>query len=262
MNAMKIKYENRNFLLVFFSLFFLTSTAFSQKKYVVHFIFSGKDTSYEGYQLDLKTQFESRQNAATYINELARSLAVKGFAGASVDSMFYDSTGAMVSLHLGQKFKWLKIITDSADKKVLEKIGWNEKTFENRLINFSAIELEQKYLGIGPSAHSYNGQIRTWNRANNPLYIKSIQQNIIPFEKEILHESQKINEYVMTSIRTIEGLDLEFIESHFSKKERERIENILKEKVLQENYFIKNKKIILTDTGKLLADRIAVELFL
>lgn len=120
----------------------------------------------------------------------------------------------------------------------------------------------KKYLGIGPSAHSYNGQIRTWNRANNPLYIKSIQQNIIPFEKEILHESQKINEYVMTSIRTIEGLDLEFIESHFSKKERERIENILKEKVLQENYFIKNKKIILTDTGKLLADRIAVELFL
>ena len=106
--------------------------------------FSGKDTSYEGYQLDLKTQFESRQNAATYINELARSLAVKGFAAASVDSVFYDSTGAMVSLHLGQKFKWLKIIMDSADKKVLEKIGWNEKTFENRLINFSAIELEQK----------------------------------------------------------------------------------------------------------------------
>lgn len=120
----------------------------------------------------------------------------------------------------------------------------------------------KKYVGIGPSAHSYNGEIRTWNRANNPLYIKSLQQNIIPFEKEILSNSQKINEYVMTSLRTMEGLDLQFIESNFSKKESERIENILKEKVLQENYLIKNKKIILTDPGKLLADRIAVELFL
>jgi oxygen-independent coproporphyrinogen-3 oxidase len=65
----------------------------------------------------------------------------------------------------------------------------------------------------------------------------------------------------MTSLRTIEGMDLNFIQNYFSKKERIRIENILKNKIEKENYFIENDKIILTDQGKLFADRIAVELF-
>ncbi len=120
----------------------------------------------------------------------------------------------------------------------------------------------EKYIGIGPSAHSYNGNIRMWNRANNVYYIKSLQQNIIPFEKEILSESQKLNEYVMTSLRTMEGMDLLFIENNFSINERERIENLFNQKIKKENYFIKNNKIILSDEGKLFADAIAVELFL
>jgi oxygen-independent coproporphyrinogen-3 oxidase len=89
-----------------------------------------------------------------------------------------------------------------------------------------------------------------------------LQQNIIPFEKEILTESQKINEYVMTSLRTAEGLDLEIIENNFSPREKNRIEELLKEKVKIENYFMKDDKIILTDEGKLFADAIAVQLFL
>jgi oxygen-independent coproporphyrinogen-3 oxidase len=120
----------------------------------------------------------------------------------------------------------------------------------------------KKYIGIGPSAHSYNGKIRMWNKASNRLYINSLHQNIIPFEKEILTESQKINEYVMTSLRTAEGLDLEIIENNFSPREKNRIEELLKEKVKIENYFMKDDKIILTDEGKLFADAIAVQLFL
>jgi oxygen-independent coproporphyrinogen-3 oxidase len=120
----------------------------------------------------------------------------------------------------------------------------------------------EKYIGIGPSAHSYNGKERMWNKANNSLYIQSLQQNIIPFEKEILSESQKLNEYVMTSLRTIEGMDLLFIENNFSKKERARIEELFNQKIKKESYFITNHKIILTDEGKLFADAIAVELFL
>ncbi len=119
----------------------------------------------------------------------------------------------------------------------------------------------QKYIGIGPSAHSYNGKMRMWNKANNVFYIKSLEQDIIPFEKEMLTETQKMNEYVMTSLRTIEGLDLNFVEQHFSHKEKTRIENLLKEKIKKENYFIQNNKVILTDEGKLFADAIAVELF-
>ena len=120
----------------------------------------------------------------------------------------------------------------------------------------------EKYIGIGPSAHSYNGKERMWNNANNALYIQSLQQDIIPSEKEILSESQKLNEYVMTSLRTMEGMDLLFIENNFSKKERARIENLFNQKIKKENYFISSNKIILTNDGKLFADAIAVELFL
>ena len=120
----------------------------------------------------------------------------------------------------------------------------------------------EKYIGIGPSAHSYNGKERMWNKANNALYIQSLQEDIIPSEKEILSESQKLNEYVMTSLRTMEGMDLLFIENNFSKKGRERIENLFNQKIKKENYFISSNKIILTNDGKLFADAIAVELFL
>lgn len=119
----------------------------------------------------------------------------------------------------------------------------------------------KKYIGIGPSAHSYNGEKRTWNKANNSEYVRSLEQNILPVEEEILTESQKINEYVMTSLRTIEGLDLNFIENNFSLKQRKRIEAILESKIDKTNYQKVNEKIILTAVGKLFADRIAVELF-
>ncbi len=120
----------------------------------------------------------------------------------------------------------------------------------------------KKYIGVGPSAHSYNGKMRMWNKANNIHYLKSLEQNIIPFEMEILTETQKMNEYIMTSLRTIEGLDLDFIEKYFSQKEKNRIEDLLKQKIKKENYCIKENKIILTDEGKLFADAIAVDLFL
>lgn len=120
----------------------------------------------------------------------------------------------------------------------------------------------EKYIGIGPSAHSFNGNERSWNVANNRIYIQSLQQNQIPSEKEILSSSQKLNEYVMTSLRTIEGMNLNFVEEKFSAKERKRIEKLLETKIEKKNFFRENDRIILTDEGKLFADRIAVELFL
>lgn len=119
----------------------------------------------------------------------------------------------------------------------------------------------KKYIGFGPAAHSFNGNERIWNKANNPLYIQALQQNTLPIEKEVLSESQKLNEYIMTSLRTIEGMDLLFIEESFSIKERERIENIIRDEVNKEQYFLKKNHIILTDEGKLFADGIAVKLF-
>ena len=69
----------------------------------------------------------------------------------------------------------------------------------------------RKYLGVGPSAHSFNGYSRQWNMANNVLYVQSIQQGVIPFEKEELTTEQQYNEIVMTGLRTSEGIDLDRI---------------------------------------------------
>jgi len=64
------------------------------------------------------------------------------------------------------------------------------------------------YLGLGPSAHSFNGSARQWNVANNSLYIQSLAKDLVPFEEEILSPMQQLNEYIMTSTRTMEGLSL------------------------------------------------------
>jgi len=151
--------------------------------------------------------------------------------------------------------------------KMLRNAGYEQYEISNfakpgfRSRHNSSYWQGKKYIGIGPSAHSYNGKERMWNTVKNIFYIKSLQENTIPFEKEILTDKEKTDEYIMTSLRTIEGLDLNFIDNNFSNAERERIENILETKIEKENFFRQNEKIILTDKGKLFADAIAVELF-
>ena len=119
----------------------------------------------------------------------------------------------------------------------------------------------QSYLGIGPSAHSYNFKSRQWNIANNALYIKSIEQNIVPFEIENLTTIQKINEYLMISLRTIEGCSLQFIENKFGENFLSEIK--MKTVELSKNQLIeiRDNHIVLTTKGKLLADKISVDLF-
>jgi oxygen-independent coproporphyrinogen-3 oxidase len=114
------------------------------------------------------------------------------------------------------------------------------------------------YLGIGPSAHSYNGIIRQWNIANNALYIKCIQQATIPFEAETLTAKQKCNEYIMTSLRTIEGLDIKVAEKDFGYPILKEAEKFIQQELMQ----LQNNFLQLTNAGKLRADGIASALFL
>jgi oxygen-independent coproporphyrinogen-3 oxidase len=119
----------------------------------------------------------------------------------------------------------------------------------------------KKYLGLGPSAHSYNGVERRWNVANNNQYIESLNQNEVAFEKEELSATQKLNEYIMISLRTMEGCDLNYIKKKFGETKKERIiENAMKF-IEQENLELKNEILILSKKGKLLADGIASDLF-
>jgi oxygen-independent coproporphyrinogen-3 oxidase len=119
----------------------------------------------------------------------------------------------------------------------------------------------EPYLGIGPSAHSFDGKSRQWNIANNALYIKSISDNTIPFERETLTPVQQFNEYLMTALRTMWGINQERVEnfgepflSHFLKKSNTFLDNGLLEK--------QNNSYRLSHQGKFFADRIAMEMFL
>lgn len=117
------------------------------------------------------------------------------------------------------------------------------------------------YLGIGPSAHSFDGNARQWNVSNNALYIKSIEKKEIPFEKEILSDENKADEYIMTSLRTSGGLDLQHAVlqvQNFNNRIAERAVRWIETK-----HLVREKAILrLTTKGKLLADAIAADLFL
>lgn len=118
----------------------------------------------------------------------------------------------------------------------------------------------KSYLGLGPSAHSYNGSSRQWNIANNSLYIKGIEKNIIPFEKEELTSTQKINEYIMTSLRTLEGIKLDNLEKLSGETTIAIIHDA--QKFISQNLMErKNGSLVLTNKGKLFADGIASHLF-
>ena len=117
------------------------------------------------------------------------------------------------------------------------------------------------YIGIGPSAHSYNGKQRAWNIANNAKYIQSINQNILPDEIEILNESDQFNEMIIIGLRTISGIDLNRINSEFSQQ---LIDSFYQEinQLLEENLIEKQEnKIILKPEAKFFADGIASRLF-
>ena len=115
------------------------------------------------------------------------------------------------------------------------------------------------YLGIGPSAHSYNGKNRSWNISNNAKYIRSIENGNIPAETEVLTIPNKVNEYIMTSLRTIWGMDLDYI-ARFGSEYLKLVKNNLQ--VVNQDWIKKDQKLVtLTQEGKLYADRIAAELF-
>jgi oxygen-independent coproporphyrinogen III oxidase len=119
----------------------------------------------------------------------------------------------------------------------------------------------QKYLGLGPSAHSYNGSERRWNLANNNVYLKSINEGTSQRELELLTPAQKLNEFVMISLRTMEGIDLDQLQEQFGVDERRRIETEVEKYVKHQLVQYDHPFVRLTDEGMLRADGIASELF-
>lgn len=119
----------------------------------------------------------------------------------------------------------------------------------------------EPYLGVGPSAHSFDGVSRQWNVAHNPQYIKALSEGNIPFEREILTPEQVYNEYVMTALRTMWGIDLEKIRA-MGAQFVQHFENSSGPFLSSGDLEKEGGNFRLTRAGKLLADRVAMELFL
>jgi oxygen-independent coproporphyrinogen-3 oxidase len=128
--------------------------------------------------------------------------------------------------------------------------------------NNSSYWLGKKYIGIGPSAHSYDGKNRGWNVSNNSLYIKSIHENKLPIEIETLTKTDRYNEYIMTGLRTIWGVSLERIEQEFGKTYLYYLNQQASKFIEDHLLFVDDNILRTTKKGKFLSDGIASDLFL
>ena len=128
--------------------------------------------------------------------------------------------------------------------------------------NNTAYWLGKSYLGIGPSAHSFDGKQRSWNVRNNTQYIKEIELNKLPIESEVLSVTDRYNEYVMTGLRTIWGVSLEKIKTDFGPKYVTYIQTESEKYIQQKLLYVEANTLKTTKEGAFLVDGIAAHLFL
>lgn len=127
--------------------------------------------------------------------------------------------------------------------------------------NNTAYWLGKKYIGIGPSAHSYDGISRSWNVNNNNLYLKGIEAGGLPSETEKLTVADRYNEYIMTGLRTIWGISVERIENEFGHQYSTHLEKEAAKYIQRKQLTLRDGILKTTREGKFLADGIASDLF-
>ena len=121
---------------------------------------------------------------------------------------------------------------------------------------------DQPYLGLGASAHSYDGKNRFMNAANNRNYVESLNKNSLPQIIDELSENDRINEYFLTSLRTIWGIDLNHLIQKYKYNLLHNQSKMISKLIENQMIELKDDTIILTEKGKLFADGIAADLFL
>lgn len=175
--------------------------------------------------------------------------------------------------HLIDKAKYLPVDADRQAEQFEMLMQWlSAAGFEHyEISNFAKPGYRSKhnssywqgkpYLGIGPSAHSFNGNSRQWNVANNALYIKAIESGEVPFELEVLTPNQQLNERIMISLRTMEGLNLATVVQQFGQEKATAIVAAAQQPIVNGLMTRNENRLQLTNAGKLMADGIISELF-
>ena len=141
-----------------------------------------------------------------------------------------------------------------------EVCSFAQKDFFSK--NNSAYWLRKKYIGIGPSAHSFDGESRSWNISNNKKYIDQIRDGDNYYKKENLTKVDQYNEYIMTGLRTIWGVSVKHIESNFDVRFKNYFLKKIKSHIAKKNVYKENDLYLTTQSGRFLADGIASDLFL
>lgn len=158
-----------------------------------------------------------------------------------------------------QHYEILLAETEKAGYDNYEFSNFGKPGFESR--NNTAYWEGKPYLGIGPSAHSYDGKSRSWNVANNTKYIKSLALGELPLEREILSNENKYNEYIMTGLRTKKGVSLKKIEAEFGEEFLEYLMEQALKPLKNELLILKDGNLKISKKAKFLGDGIASDLF-
>ncbi len=179
--------------------------------------------------------------------------------------------------HLGHlaETKQVEITSDSNYNKqfevlmnVLEANGFDHYEISNFGLpglyskHNTAYWLGKKYLGIGPSAHSFNGVNRQWNISSNRKYTQSLKEGKVPSEEEKLSKNDQFNEYILTRLRTIWGIEPNQIKKQFGASFQNNLHLNIQQYLDSGHVFFDHKSYVLTRSGKRIADKISSDLFI
>jgi oxygen-independent coproporphyrinogen-3 oxidase len=159
-----------------------------------------------------------------------------------------------------EHYELLLEMTESAGFENYEFSNFAKQGYHSQ--NNTAYWQGKPYLGIGPSAHSYDGDTRSWNINNNTKYIKSIEAGILPIERETLSAIDKFNEYIMTGLRTKWGVSLKKVENDFGKKYSDYLLDQANESLVSGLLYRDADTLKVSKKAKFLSDGIASNLFL
>jgi oxygen-independent coproporphyrinogen III oxidase len=162
--------------------------------------------------------------------------------------------------HAAGQLELLVDTLESAGYEQYEVSNFSLRQYESK--HNSSYWKDEVYLGIGPSAHSYNGVSRQYNVSNNNHYVKAISQAIIPSTTEVLTQEDRLNEYLLTRLRTRWGCDLDYIKNKFNYDLLATNSGYLRTLLENRLATVENNRLVLTKAGKLVADKISSDLFL
>jgi hypothetical protein len=132
---------------LFFSPVCCQDTADGQYRLIIHYV--DKDSSFKGDALHLQTSFASQSLCIDYVNSLVPKLNMQGYTAASVDEMIIDSAGVKIRLYVGVQQSWIKLKTDSIEKRAIDGSGFFEKKFSNKPVNFTeVVQLKEQILNF------------------------------------------------------------------------------------------------------------------